>query len=229
MSKRRNKEENNLAFLEPLLAAEWHPTKNGDLKPCDVTCGSGRKVWWRCKYGHEWESTVDNRTNGGNKCPYCSNKKLLSGFNDLATRNPELAAQWHPTKNGNLKASDVFPGASRKVWWRCSKGHEWKADISMRNRYHTKCPYCMNRKVLQGFNDLATTHPELAAQWHPTKNGDLRATDVVAMSNRKVWWKCKEGHEWQAIIFNRTSGNGCPECFKLGRRNKKSGIDQRSI
>ncbi|MCM1259036.1 MAG: zinc-ribbon domain-containing protein [Roseburia sp.] len=70
-----------------------------------------------------------------------------------------------------------------------------------------------------GFNDLATTHPQLVKEWHPTKNGNVKPIDVSAGSNKKVWWLYsyddpKTGKhfdfEWQAIIHHRANGIGCP-------------------
>jgi hypothetical protein len=63
---------------------------------------------------------------------------------------------------------------------------------------------------------MATTHPALVAEWHPTKNGDLTPADVFAGSGRKVWWLCEEGHEWEAIGSSRTWGTGCPICATFG-------------
>ena len=94
------------------------------------------------------------------------------GETDFATLWPELAAQWHPTRNGALTPSEVLPGSHRKVWWRCEKGHEWQAEVKTRVN-GCGCPVCANRKLAEGENDLATLRPELAAQWHPTRNGSL--------------------------------------------------------
>ena len=217
---------NDLATKRPDLAEQWHPTKNGTLAPSDVMLGSGRKVWWRHRSEdgawHEWEATVGSRT-GRNSvgCPYCSGRTAERGVNDLATKRPDLAAQWHPTKNGGLRASDVLAGSNRKAWWRCEKGHEWQATPKDRaGSRATGCPYCANKKVLPGFNDLATTHPWLAAEWHPTKNGTLMPADVMAGSSRKVWWRCEKGHEWEAQIATRSTkskGTGCPKCSRLTR------------
>jgi hypothetical protein len=70
------------------------------------------------------------------------------------------------------------------------------------------------RKPKKG-QSLAEKYPEVAAQWHPTKNGELTALDVSSGSNKKVWWKCNVGddHEWSAIIYSRAiNGNKCPIC-----------------
>ena len=201
---------NDLATINPTVAAEWHPTKNGSLKPDMITAGSGKKIWWQCELGHEWEAMIVDRTNREG-CPYCSGHRILKGFNDLATINPDLIVEWHPIKNGPFTPDMVTGGSHKKVWWKCKLGHEWQATINRRNR-NAECPYCSGRKVLKGFNDLATTIPELAAEWHPTKNEDLTPDIVTIGIGKSVWWQCKYGHEWKATIPNRRKGSGCPYC-----------------
>ena len=208
---------NDFASKYPDIAEEWHPTKNGELKPTDITANSNKKVWWICENGHEWETVVSYRTKGCH-CPICAGKKTLDGFNDIATTHPELARQWHPTKNGASKPTDVTSGSGKKVWWICESGHEWEATIVSRVQ-GAGCPYCSNRRTLIGYNDLATTHPEIAKEWHSTKNGELKPTDVTAGSNKKVWWICEKGHEWITTVSNRSRyGSTCPFCKKEWQR-----------
>ena len=203
--------ETDLATRYPDLAAEWHPTKNGDLTPSDVLPGSHRLVWWQCPHGHEWRAQIKSRVSGAG-CPVCSNRALLRGVNDLATNNPELARQWHPTKNGDLTPADVVPGTRRKVWWVCDKGHEWRAAVSARVN-GSGCPVCTSKKIVPGINDLASQYPAVAKEWHPTKNGSLTPEQVAPASNKKVWWICDKGHEYQAVVSSRTQRNGgCPYC-----------------
>ncbi len=203
--------ETDLATRYPDLAAEWHPTKNGDLTPSDVLPGSHRLVWWQCPHGHEWRAQIKSRVSGAG-CPICSNRALLRGVNDLATNNPELARQWHPTKNGDLIPADVVPGTRRKVWWVCDKGHEWRAAVSARVN-GSGCPVCTSKKIVPGINDLASQYPAVAKEWHPTKNGSLTPEQVAPASNKKVWWICDKGHEYQATVASRTQRNGgCPYC-----------------
>ena len=57
---------------------------------------------------------IYDRSNGCN-CPICSGHKVLVGYNDLASLNPELAKEWHPTKNGNLKPTQVTLLSEKKV------------------------------------------------------------------------------------------------------------------
>lgn len=212
--------ENDLASQYPLLAAQWHPTKNGALRPETVAPRSSRKVWWRCAKGHEWQASVDSRVSGSG-CPVCSGRKVVPGENDLATQFPQLAAQWHPTKNGALSPQQVTSCSNRKVWWECERGHAYQATVAARTMSESGCPYCAGRKVLAGFNDLATKFPELAAQWHPVLNGNLGPDMVTSGSRRKVWWECPLGHVWKAVIYSRTGSNkcGCPICS--GRTNRK--------
>jgi len=171
---------------------------------------SNKKVWWKCPKGHEWQSTIENRTHGRN-CPYCSNKKV-NNENCLATINPMLSKEWLLTKNNPLTPHNVLPNSHHLVWWVCKKGHEWRASVLHRNN-GSGCPYCSNKKV-NNENCLAKTNKRLAKQWHPIKNEKLTAKGVVKHSNKKVWWKCPKGHEWQAVVESRTGKGkrGCPYC-----------------
>jgi hypothetical protein len=205
---------NCLATLNSELANEWHPTKNGDLTPYDVTPQSNKKIWWKCPKGddHEWKTTISKR-DLGHSCPVCSNQKVVKS-NCLATLNPELAKEWHPTKNGKLTPYDVAPGSNKSAWWKCpvADDHEWKAVISQRND-GIGCGVCANRVVVKS-NCLATLDPELAKEWHPTKNGKLNPFDVTPGTHKKVWWKCPRGddHEWKTAVKKRSDGTGCPVC-----------------
>ena len=204
---------NDLATLFPEIGLEWNSEKNGDLHANAVSPSSNKRVWWKCKCDHEWQSVIASRTHGVG-CPYCANKKVLVGFNDFATTHPELASEWHPSKNGNLKPEDITRGAGISIWWQCALGHEWIATPNKRTSSGTACPYCSNKKVLRGFNDLATTNPRLAKEWHPTQNGDLTPYDIVEGSARKIWWLCDKGHVWQATPYNRIKNRNCPICSK---------------
>jgi hypothetical protein len=202
--------DNSLAVVEPTLAKEWHPTKNGELTPNDVTHGSGKKVWWLCNKKHEWKISINNRTKPSrNGCPYCASRKVCKD-NSLAILNPVLAREWHPTKNGELTPNDVTYRANKSVWWQCKKGHKWQAVINDRTK-EQGCPYCSGHRASKE-NCLATLNPTLAAEWHHTKNGKLTPRDVTGCSGRKVWWICEKGHEWCAYVNGRKHGNGCPYC-----------------
>ena len=211
---------NSLAALHPKIAAQWHPSKNGDVTPEHVVAGSCKKYWWKCLEGpdHVWPATPDKRTNGRG-CPFCSGRRV-SVTNSLATIAPKVAKQWHPTKNGDLTPEQFVAGSTKKVWWKCPKGpdHEWSASVRTRS-IGNGCGFCRGLRI-SVTNSLATRAPELAMQWHPTKNGDLSPEQVVVGSHKKVWWKCPEGpdHEWPAVVKDRANGNGCGFCDGNGQR-----------
>ena len=203
------------------LLAQWDAPHNIPRTPRDLSVSSREKVWWVCGKGHRWQAQVHSRTHGSG-CPVCAGRKVLAGENDLASRFPEIAAQWHPERNEGLTPQQVSAYANRKVWWRCPAGHDYAALVSSRTRNGSGCPYCAGRKVLAGFNDLAARAPAIAAQWHPTLNGGLTPEDVTVGSRKKVWWQCALGHSWKTVIYARTGGKkcGCPVCAGVagGRR-----------
>ncbi|MBP3314006.1 MAG: hypothetical protein J6K84_05075 [Oscillospiraceae bacterium] len=208
---------NSLLLSNPELANEWNYTKNGNMKPEHCAANSNKKVWWKCSKGHEWQATIADR-NRGKGCPFCSGQKALKGENDLQTVNPTLAKEWNYEKNNKLTPIDVTPNSSKRVWWKCTKGHEWQATIADRNR-GKGCPFCYGRYAVTGENDLQTVNPTLVKDWSYEKNIGLTPIDVKPNSNKKVWWKCSKGHEWQARIADRNRGRGCPVCAKEKRKS----------
>ena len=233
----------SLAEARPDLAKEWNYEKNGDLRPENVSCGSTKMVWWKLPYDvpddypiehlrgkhfeFEWMAFINDRNSKNLGCPFLSGQSVWNGFNDLASVRPDLAKQWHLTKNGNLRPTEVAVNSRKKVWWifpyddpETGRHHdfEWQASIQSRN-HGSGCPYLSHQLIRKGFNDLQTVNPELAKQWHPTKNGNLKPTEVTANSNKKVWWLLpyddpKTGKhfdfEWQARVYDRNKGYGCP-------------------
>ncbi len=278
---------NDLETLYPEIAEEWHPTANGELKASDITSHSNKKRFWLCKEGHTYDAGTDKRVRGSG-CPYCANKRILVGFNDLKSLYPNLVEEWdyennenkpeeyvyssakkvnwicttcgtrwnseirhrtdrksgcpecakklrveskhkyHLSKNGSINNSllleewdynknpkgpeEYTPWSNESVFWVCSKcGYEYKAKIS--NRQNGRgCACCKNKVVVKGKNDLATTHPHLAKEWHPFKNGELKPENITYGNGKKVWWLCPEGHEYQATILHRSHGTNCPVC-----------------
>ncbi len=200
------KGDNDLATTHPKLSKEaygWDPNSIG--------AGSGRKLKWKCASNkeHIWETTPQART-GDRKtgCPYCSNRRVLVGENDISTTHPKLAREadgWDPTK--------VNGGSHKSLPWKCSKNpeHRWKTSPNLRTFKKTNCPFCVNLKILPGENDLATTHPLIAREahgWDPTI--------VVAGSNKSFEWQCKKNpkHRWKNSIARRAlMGAGCPYCI----------------
>lgn len=213
---------NTLADRFPLLCEEWDTEKNAPLTPEQIMPGTSRRVWWRCKNGHSYRTSVCSRTTNGTGCPVCSGKKVLAGENDLRTLFPNIAAQWDTEKNIGTDPERLSAYSNRRVWWVCDKGHSYCASVASRVHNKTGCPYCANRKVLPGFNDLASTKPLIAAQWDTELNGTLTPQMVTAGSKRKVWWKCSADHRWKAVIYSRTGvrGTECPVC--AGRTHRSN-------
>ena len=205
-------ENNNLAKVRPDVTLEWHPAKNGTLTPFDVVPGANRSVWWLCPYcGHEYPMPVRQKCRGDG-CPHCS-KNGASPENNLAKKFPEIAAQWHPTKNRDRTPDRIPPASNFRAWWLCDKcGHEWSAKVCDRTNYNTGCNACAG-KVATPKHNLAVTHPDLARELHPAKNGNWVAEKLRPGSGREVWWICPLGHEYDSPVVERTAqGRGCPYC-----------------
>ncbi|WP_082119847.1 zinc-ribbon domain-containing protein [Saccharothrix sp. ST-888] len=105
----------------PQVAGEWHPVRNGELTPDSVAAGSSRKAWWLGPCGHEWQAVVHSRS-GGCGCPYCGSRRVGYG-NDLATQFPNVARDWHPTRNGDAQPDRTAPKSNRKVKFHPALGH----------------------------------------------------------------------------------------------------------
>ena len=187
----------SLLTTHPAIAAEAY-----GWDPKDITAGSGKKLKWKCSAGHEWEAVVGNRTKRNDRCPVCSGKIVLAGFNDLATTHPAIAAEayeWDPRT--------LSYGSGKKVNWKCNRNHFWEATVLKRSQ-GSGCPFCSGRNAIVGESDLATTHPELAAQ-----AVDWDARTVMAGSSQTKKWRCSKGHTWETKVHLRANrGFGCPYC-----------------
>jgi len=202
---------NDLATTHPDLAKQ---AVGWDAKT--VTAGSGKSLLWRCKLGHQWKAAVDSRASANRNCPYCANKKVFIGFNDLGTKFPEIAKEangWDP--------GEVISGSHKKLLWRCPLGHSYLANVGDRTGgSQSACPICAGKQVLAGFNDLKSKFPEIASQaygWDPTK--------ITSGSGKKLKWKCAEKHIWVSTVSDRTGPHksGCPSCSKYGFNPSEEG------
>ena len=203
---------NDIKTTHPEIAKYLHPKKNGDVDVSMLGAGSGVKVWWLGDCGHEWNSMINGVARRGVNCVYCCGRFVLAGFNDLASQNVAVAAEWHPTKNLPLTPSDLTTGSGKKVWWKCPQSHEWETTVYSRVSGGYACPFCTGRNVILGVSDLVSLNPSLASEWHPTKNVPLLPSTISPGSNLKVWWQCKKGHEWETQVNWRNNGNGCSSC-----------------
>lgn len=127
----------------------------------------------------------------------------------LASVHPELIPEWSE-KNLPLTPDKITFGSNKRVWWKGACGHEWETSVKARSKGE-KCPICSGARVIEGINDLATLKPLLAQEW--SKKNKLKPTEVSVASHKKIIWKCKHGHEWEASVKSRTvNGTGCPYC-----------------
>ena len=196
--------ETDFGTIKPELLSEWH-VANGEP---EYSYGSTFNALWVCgTCSHEYHATVTDRV-GGNGCPMCAGKVVVPGVNDFATLYPNIAVEWSPTNT--TRPDTVKPFSSTKVGWVCQLGHEWDAVISNRAR-GSNCPYCSGRRILPGFNDLATLYPHLASQLDVEQN--LLTPTQVGVGNKRMNWVCGDcNHKWSAVIANRIKSPKCPNC-----------------
>jgi hypothetical protein len=195
---------NDLLTTHPSIAQEadgWDPQL--------FSPGSDRSMRWKCKNNHKWKTRIRERTRIGRStnCPYCSRRKIINGISDLNSLYPEIAQEasdWNP--------AEMHPGSHKRMEWKCKLGHKWKATVDSRVNLNATCPICSGHKRLSGFNDLLTTHPQIAVEadgWDPS---------TVQKGTRQIKsWKCKNGHKWRTSPNGRTTSNsGCPTCAEFG-------------
>ena len=215
------------SFASHPKAVFWHPTKNGNIKPRDVTKGASRKYWFTCgECPHDFDTEPYNIT-GPNAgwCPYC-NKKLCDDDCDFCYKksfaNHPKAILWHPTKNGIIKPRDIIKGTAKKFWFKCGKcPHDFDTQPYNITEPNAGCIYCANKKLCDGncnicYNKSFANH-EKSAFWHPTKNGDVKPRDIIKGTDKKYWFSCdKCPHDFDTSPNNITnpSRNGCwcPYC-----------------
>ena len=201
---------NDLAARFPHLAQEWHPEKNGRLTPRDVVPGSRRKVWWQCAKGHVWQVAIASRAVDGAGCPVCAGKQVAAGENDLATLFPHLAQQWDRARNGAMTPETVSPYSNRKAWWICALGHRWQATVSARAG-GSDCPYCAGRKVLAGFNDLATKDPAGLQGAFRVKDKDLIRMLARSLDEKDPWVLLSRPVQWDDALLEQSFGERTSE------------------
>lgn len=222
------KKENSIARLYPHLLTEWDYEKNGNIDPECISRGSSLKLYWKCKNGHSWYAPSSSRTQGYG-CPYCAGVKLLIGFNDFATKSPQLLDEWDYKENGKqgIMPNNISAGNSKqKVYWICKNfpEHKWTATVADRIQ-GTGCPYCAEelRKVtkrktyVKKNGSFAEKYPELLKDWFYEKNETLNVfpNKIPSHYSEVVWWKCHIcGYVWTATPDNRANGKGCSQCYK---------------
>jgi rubrerythrin len=221
----------------PRLVAELHPDRNpGVQDPAAVAAKSNRKLWWRCRgCGHEWEATVGSRAAGAG-CPACDRRRkrrprAVARERSLQALHPELVAEWHPARNGDLDPASISPGSKHRVWWGCAVcGREWLAAIQNRTTGGSGCPVCSlqrrarTQSLVAPERSLQVRYPDLAAELDLKRNPGIDPARLGAKSSLKLWWRCGScGHKWRTPVAGRTfGGTGCPVCAVKRRARARS-------
>ena len=194
----------------PELAAAWAD----DTDPRQVMVGDWGMRRFRCANGHHPRVAPARFLEAG--CQFCQANTTRQNRKWLADTVPEIAAQWHPTRNGKLTPSDVIWDSQRVVWWQADCcGHEWQESVRNRDKYQrVRCPQC---RTLLG--SLASENPGLAAEW--SNRNPISAWQVRPHSSHGFLpeWVCRTDpeHVWWAPVSSRSNGSGCPECRETGK------------
>lgn len=201
------------------LLKEWDYEKN-EMNPDEIVYTHSNKIWWTCECGHSYHAMLSSRILNNTGCTYCTNQKVLTGFNDFASwciKNDKqyFLKEWDYVKN-TIKPTKVMRGNKDKFWWICEKGHSYQSSLNSRTSRNSGCPYCSNNKVLEGYNDFKTwckqnNREELIVEWDYIMN-KLKPTEVIKGNRGKIWWTCRNHQSYPSSTHDRIRGKGCPIC-----------------
>ena len=206
--------EESLGALHPNLAAEWNWEKNSPKTPFEVRPKSNLRVWWRCESDHEWESQIYNRHVRG--CPHCFDLARRVNAKLTLKELPDLFDEVFADEVEKIALGEITQSSHQKLLWKC-KACDQIFGNQIQNRAIKKqgCPYCKQLKVApNGWNSLGVLFPEVAAEWDNEKNSGVTPFQVTPKSNKSFWWRCANGHSWEAVVANRHKA-GCPACYSL--------------
>ena len=182
---------------------------------------------WCCQTCHgEYYEQIKNREYGDDSCPFCSNRRVLAGFNSLDVVKPELIPEW--SDNNERPMSDFIATSTYAALWYCQICHgEYTEQIKNREYGDDSCPYCSGKKVLPGFNSFKIRHPDLIEEWDWINNYLLADPDEIRENySQNVWWTCDKGskiHKYlmtpkRRVYLQMRHMSACPIC--KGRRRK---------
>jgi rubrerythrin len=144
----------------------------------------------------------------------------------------ELCREWDADANAPLCPTMFTPQSHVKVRWKCPEcGHRWQAAIGSRATGRG-CPNCAvagigERRASASIRKYGTVadNARLMSLWFAERNerAGLKPNRVSVQSPTRAWWRCPEGHEWEAEIRNLYRGSGCRQCYLAGRRRKSIG------
>ncbi|MFB5088341.1 zinc-ribbon domain-containing protein [Psychrobacillus sp. PGGUH221] len=209
-------EEYNLGLLFPEIAREWNMKLNKNITPDSYLPFSNQVVSWDCPICKStYNKMINERTGNGEGCPYCAGKRV-NETNCLSNTHSHLALEWDYSMNGDLTPNNVTKGSHEKVWWICERNHSYPAYVYSRIDGRG-CPTCYKLygrhkpQKAKRENSLGVKKPEVAKQWHSTKNGDISPYEVGAYARKEYWWLCDNGHEFHKSPNSRRSAK-CSYC-----------------
>ena len=227
--------ESSLLFEFPSIAKEWNFVKNNPLKPEMFSSGSEHRVHWICNEGHEWITSIKNRTRNNSICPNCSKVgwgekirviRLEKSGKTVQNTGTELLDEWDYEKN-SIQPSEVAPNSKVEIWWKCKLGHSYLRSVSSKKR-GDGCPECSPLKRsnsarllrLNKTGSLKDKFPEIAQEWDLEKN-TLSLDEVPCGSKYDAWWICRNGHSYNKKVSARTRlFQSCPTCYLGGLKEK---------
>lgn len=194
--------DESFGVLHPELVKEWD--ESNEKTPYDYTEHSSYEAIWCCPdCGTKWKASLHVRAFGYGKCPKCY------GSQTFKERYPELEKFY--SKDNDFPYEDGVVSDYTYRLWVCEHGHEFEDSFNNIYKRGFRCPYCESVKVLQGFNDFASLEPVISKDYDEEKNGNTAGE--VLISNRPVYFKCKNGHSFKRSILQHIKSNGaCPIC-----------------
>jgi superfamily II DNA or RNA helicase len=185
------------------LAPLWDTEQN--VEPASrVQAHSYRPAAWRCLNGHSFTRSP-RAMQRDVTCPQCTDG--ANTHTGLAKLKPALVSLWDAEKNPGIAFTTLDATHASPAWWRCPNGHGFQRP-PVRMLADDTCPTCALAKT-----SLAALAPNVAAEWHSTKNA-IAPNEIPADHVTNAWWVCPNGHEYQATVRSRTQGNRrCPTCY----------------
>ena len=180
--------ENDLKSKYPEFAQEFDAVKNNMLPENILYTSRDDSIWWICKEGHSYQQSVWYRINYTSECPICSFKLIQPGINSLLDTDEELARELSP--NEPQKPYELYKYSKYRALWKCPTCHgEYSYLICERKVGDDSCPYCNNRRPLEGFNTLETVLDDIESIWGDSN--DKAYTELLPSSSYYAKWKCR--------------------------------------
>ncbi|MET4705626.1 hypothetical protein ABIB54_003131 [Frigoribacterium sp. UYMn621] len=211
-------------------AARFGLPEQGDRKTTRAPGSTKVYATHLCPFGHEYTARILKGTNVIDQkipaCQYCTGREIQPGVNDLASRAPKIGAELAIKENGGTRPENIAVSDRRDYFWQCPVDSRHVYPASPSNRVHAKstCPICLNRLILPGINDVATTHPATTADWDPAALEQDPPTKFSAGSKKWIPFLCPNGHHITMAIVDRVTAGKCPDCIKLDTRSSRDGL-----